>query len=137
MYRNRHNSKKYIGRKHEPKCSLCLLHNFELVENNNHTVIVKNNYPYDIWEGCTVVEHLMIVPKAHGASLADLPAETKSEILASMAKYESNGYDVYARSRGSVHRSVSHHQHTHLIKTQGNSAKLIIYIQKPYYLKKI
>jgi len=77
------------------------------------------------------------VPKAHGASLADLPAETQSEILASMAKYESNGYDVYARSRGSVHRSVSHHQHTHLIKTQGNSAKLIIYIQKPYYLKKI
>ena len=53
-----------------------------------------------------------------------------------ISDYESEGYDVYARSVASDLRSVADHQHTHLIKTKGKPAKVSLYIDKPYIVKK-
>ncbi len=137
MYRNKKSSKKYVTRKNTGGCALCRLDDFIIVEETRHTAVVKNNYPYDVWEGTPVKEHLMILPKKHVAGLSDIDAVVLKEIITLAAKYEGQGYNVYARSSGSPLRSIKHHQHTHLIKVEGRAAKVLIYVQKPYILKKI
>lgn len=137
MYRNRNSSKKYLDRKNKDKCALCILDDFSVLEETEHTAVVKNNYPYDIWEGTSVKEHLMIVPKSHVAALSEINQGVLREIITLAAKYEGWGYNVYTRSLGSPLRSIRHHQHTHLIKLDGQPAKAIIYVNKPYVLIKI
>lgn len=137
MYRNKKNSNLYISRNADGGCALCALHQFEILEESNHTAIVKNNYPYDVWEGMDVIEHLMILPKEHAAALSDVSPATLQNIIQLIVKYESLGYNVYARTRESKLRSISHHQHTHLLKVAGKPAKALLYVQKPYLLLKI
>lgn len=118
-------------------CALCDLKNSEVVDTNEHITIVKNKYPYDIWEHRKVVDHLLIVPKVHAKSLTELPNEFKHSMLSLISEYETKGYDVYARSGNSNLRSVSDHQHTHLIKTEGDCAKVSVYIKRPYLVAKV
>ncbi|MCU0667677.1 MAG: hypothetical protein MUF85_03620, partial [Patescibacteria group bacterium] len=107
-----------------------------IVKDYEHATIIKNKFPYDIWEHRNVVEHLMIVPKTHSASLYDLPKCEQLFILDLIGQYEKNGYDIYTRSFNGRLRSIPSHQHTHLIKTAGECAKLSIYIKKPYVVAK-
>ena len=99
--------------------------------------MVENKFPYDIWEYRTVIDHLLIVPKMHAAGIAELSEGTRLSILSYISRYEDNGYDVYARSVGSNMRSVTNHQHTHLIKTAGKPATMSVYVKKPYWVAKI
>ncbi len=137
MYRNKKNSKRYLSRNANGSCALCALHEFDIIEESSYAAVVKNNYPYDIWEGMEVIEHLMILPKEHAAALSDISSDALQSIMKLIVKYESSGYNVYARTLKSKLRSISHHQHTHLIKLGGKPARALIYIQKPYLLKKI
>ena len=102
-----------------------------LVTEGEGYMILKNLFGYDLWDDCGVIEHLMIVPKRHIASLAELTAEESVEYMQTIARYSGDGYSLYARQPGSIKGSMPH-QHTHLIKIDEKRKKWIFYIRRPH-----
>lgn len=95
--------------------------------------IIANRVPYDTFEGKRVLEHLMVVPKQHHESLADLSDQEKLEMMTLLGEYETRGFNVYARGVGSSTRSVTH-QHTHLLRLASRQKSFMLYAKKPYIL---
>lgn len=96
--------------------------------------IVKNIFPYDIWDTSQVSDHLMVVPKRHVDSISHFDNSEKQEYVTALAEYEKQGYSIYARAPTNVIKSVVH-QHTHLIKMDSNSIKkFILYFRRPRML---
>lgn len=93
--------------------------------------IIKNIFPYSLWDSQGVADHLMIVPKKHIVTLSKLTDSEALEYAKLLIKYEEQGYNVYSRAPGSVLKSVLH-QHTHLIRPKGNPRKLVFLLRKPY-----
>jgi len=95
--------------------------------------VARNIFPYSIWEGLPVIEHLMITPKRHVDSLHHFtPAESK-EYMTLLGDYDKLGYSVYTRASSNVSKSVAH-QHTHLLKLGTKVAKVSLYLKRPYML---
>lgn len=107
----------------------------EIIYETPLAYVVPNQTFYDLWEGRTVVDHLMVIPKRHMTTLGELQPDESVEIMQIIGRYEAEGYNVYARGVDSVSRSQSH-QHTHLIKTAHEKPKGIFYIEKPYVVVK-
>jgi len=96
--------------------------------------VVKNRVPYDMFDNLPATgDHYMIIPKRHVVLLSDFTDEEKLEQMNLMAKYEKDGFNVYARSNTNIRRSQKH-QHTHLIKLQPKLPHYIIALDKPYVL---
>jgi hypothetical protein len=119
-------------------CSYCNDHKnktYKLVREGKTMVITHNRVMYDMFEGQRVTENLMIIPIRHVESLDDFNDEEKLEYMTILGEYEKQNYDVYARGKGSVTRSMLH-QHTHLIKMENRQKlpKILFFIRKPYFL---
>lgn len=115
-------------------CEFCKITagNDQLVEETASFKVIKNIFPYSFWDYRRVVSHLMIIPKLHTDTLSDISPAQAAEYIQLMGRYESNGYDVFARAPSSIQKSVPH-QHTHLIKTEGKSVKIVLHTTKPYF----
>jgi diadenosine tetraphosphate (Ap4A) HIT family hydrolase len=135
MFRYRKNTKKY-KRTNQVGCPFCDLTPGALVKELPNSRILKNMFPYDVWEFRDVEEHLMVTPRRHVKSLSDLNKSEQQEILDVIKKYESHNYNIYMRSVESVQKTVPAHQHTHLIKTSDKKPKAALYLKKPYVLIK-
>ena len=92
--------------------------------------------PYDYWENHRVLECLMVIPKRHVAHLGKLTDAEMLDIMKVIARYEANGYNIYARTSKSVRRTQGH-QHTHLIKIDQREPRLSLLVAKPYWLFRI
>lgn len=103
----------------------------QYIDETTHFKIVRNIYPYTHWDQQGVADHLMIIPKQHTATLADLSEDEALEYVKLISSYESNGYNVYARAPSSKIKSVDH-QHTHLIKPDGKTIKFLMYTKTPH-----
>jgi diadenosine tetraphosphate (Ap4A) HIT family hydrolase len=116
-------------------CHFCNPHeNSErIIRETNNAYVIPNRTFYDQWELRKVIDHAMIIPKRHIASLNELNSDERLDIMNIIAEYEGNGYEIYARSPGSKSRSVLH-QHTHLIKTETKVARGIFMLRRPYVL---
>lgn len=123
------------GKSQKKECVFCAYNdeNSGIVDNTKHFWIVKNAFPYDLWDDLDVLEHLMIVPHAHTESLATLPEAAIVEYGKLLARYEDAGFSFYARAQTVITKSVPH-QHTHLIKLDNKQKKAIFYLKKPYML---
>lgn len=130
----RHNA----GDKKLTTCTFCagLGKRNTIVDDGKTMCIIPNRVSYDIFEGRKVTDHLMVIPKRHLESFGEYTDEEKLEMLTMTAKYEEDGYNVYARGWGNISRSVEH-QHTHLIKTDDRCTKAIFFVCKPYFLIKL
>ena len=106
-------------------------HTDQVVGETAHCLIIKNRFGYNFWDGCGVDDHLMVIPKRHVDSLANLSDEEKIDYMNQVARFESSGYSIYARAQGSKSRSMAH-QHTHFIKVDGKAKKMMIYLNKPH-----
>jgi diadenosine tetraphosphate (Ap4A) HIT family hydrolase len=106
----------------------------QLVAQHKYFNVIKNIFPYSLWDNQKVADHLMIVPKKHTDTLADLTAAEASEYVKLLAEYEKNHYNVYARAPSSSIKTISH-QHTHLIKPQGGARKFVFLLRKPFYIR--
>ena len=124
--------KQYLVTK-KPGCDFCAFtsDSAQVVKQYKHFWIVKNIFPYDHWDGMSVIEHLLIVPKRHVDTLSHFTDAESKEYLLLLSSYESNGYSVYARAAQNVAKSVAH-QHTHLIKMDGKRTKAMLYMRKPH-----
>lgn len=135
MFRYRKSTKKYAHH-HDERCPFCYPPQERVIKEATHYRILQTSFPYDIWEFRDVTEHYMVVPKRHVKSLGELNAVERADIMDVIAEYESQDFNIYARSRNSVQRTVAMHQHTHLIKTKNRHAKIAFYAKKPYILVK-
>jgi diadenosine tetraphosphate (Ap4A) HIT family hydrolase len=136
MFRNRTSHLQYHNFS-QTGCPFCAkFQKPELIATTTHAQVVRNAFSYDVWEGKKVIDHLMILPKRHVASLGKLKPAELADIMKLMAEYEANNYNVYARGVANVTRSVVH-QHTHLIKTTDKEAKFYFYSAKPYFVRQI
>src|SRR5690348_8506745 len=133
-YRKTH--QKYLSRRRGDVCPFCnpkIL--TSAVFQNEFVYIVPNLTQYDLWELHDVLDHLMIIPKRHVEALEELTAAEKLAIMDQAAEYESKGYNIYARGKGFIRRSVKH-QHTHLIRASNKQPRLALFLKSPYYLFK-
>ena len=95
--------------------------------------ILGNRFPYEVWDGCKVIDHLMIIPTRHVASIVELTSEEKIEYVNLLGEYEEKGYAVYSRALGGATRSIVH-LHTHLIKLDSRPIRSLVYLEKPHVL---
>jgi diadenosine tetraphosphate (Ap4A) HIT family hydrolase len=93
--------------------------------------VIKNAFPYSIWDSQRVTDHLMITPKQHTDNLDVLEGAAQQEYVMLLAKYEKLGYNIYARAPSSTIKTVVH-QHTHLIKTDKKTIRAVLLLRKPY-----
>jgi len=115
------------------KCPFCDVKPKEILSKNKSAIVIRNIYGYQYWEHLVVTDHLMIVPIRHVESISKLSKSERSDLMELMSEYESKGYNLYAREKDNVIKSVDH-QHTHLIKTKNTRAKFSLYIKHPYLL---
>lgn len=124
-------------RKSDTKRTMCAFCDDEnqsrAIEENDTMFLIPNRVSYDMFEGRRVQDHVMVIPKKHRDSLAEFTADERSDAMLLIGEYEAKGYNVYARGVDSPSRSVQH-QHTHLIKLEDKSSKVIIFSKKPYVL---
>lgn len=119
----------------DPKiCVFCAIHkkSSQYINETKYNKIIKNVFPYSLWELIKVSEHLMITPKRHVGSLDKLNNQEALDYMKIIQTYEKKGYNIYARAPSSPTRSILH-QHTHLIKTSGKPKKYVIYSKKPTF----
>lgn len=125
--------RKHRKQKDESVCDFCNIskNSAQFVEQTTNFQVIKNAYPYTVWDSISVTDHLMIIPKRHIENLSDLPNSDKVEFVDLIAKYENKGYNIYARSPHSIVKTIPH-QHTHLIKPVGRAKKFLLMMKKPY-----
>jgi galactose-1-phosphate uridylyltransferase len=141
MYRPRAITKAYLrDPKHNlapddtEQCPFCALDDRDIHVDGPSMRVMANRFPYSYWDGGNVVEHLLLVPKRHVLSLAELQDDEKLEAISLMAEYEADGYSVYWRNQTSSSRSIPH-QHTHLFKLGDKRLSLLLYLWRPYFLR--
>lgn len=118
----------------EKACQFCASALNEPVLDENDTMyVIANRVAYDMFEGYPVLDHLMVIPKQHRASIANFTQDEALDHMKLVGKYEAMSYSVYSRGLGSASRSVAH-QHTHLIKLGHTAAKTVFYRHRPYML---
>ncbi len=103
----------------------------QVLHEHTYFWVVKNIFPYSLWDELTVLDHLMLVPKRHTDSLDKLPEEAAIEFVKLISSYEAKGYGVFARAPQSRTKSIVH-QHTHLIKNDHQQQRLLLYSRRPY-----
>lgn len=135
MYRYRRSTKRYrINR--EVVCPFCELDDDRVIVKGDYSAVIRNRFPYDIWELRDVRDHLMVIPLRHVASLDELDGKEKTEIMTFMSDYGEQGYNSYIRAKGNPQKTVPAHQHTHLIAINTTLPKVHLYLRKPYWLFK-
>lgn len=84
-------------------------------EENELFWIVINAFPYTVFDGNEVADHIMIVPKKHVESISELSEDERQVLIELINKYEPMGYSFMGRDPNNSQKSITH-QHTHLIK---------------------
>ncbi len=117
-------------------CPFCAISpgDAQYVSETKHLKVVRNRTPYSLWDSQGVLDHLMIVPKAHTGKIGDLGVEAATEFIKLMDQYEEDGYAFYGRAPGSAVRSVVH-QHTHLFKLNGKKRTFLLMMRWPWYVR--
>ena len=122
-------SKKNSGNR---DCDFCKIHGKspQLIRQTTYFKIIRNIFPYSIWDGRKVTDHLLLIPNEHTESLSTLTPEAMQQYTLLIAEYELIGYNIYARTPDSTMKSVAH-QHTHLIMATGNRVRFLMQLEKP------
>ena len=125
--------RRYLKNNTNNECEFCGMTKSrkQVVAESKSFLVIKNIFPYSLWDNQAVADHLMIIPKDHTDTLATLTDSQAGEYLKLLSKYELLGYNVYARAPSSIIKTVAH-QHTHLIKPRGKARKVILFLRKPY-----
>lgn len=102
----------------------------QLIKETSLFKVVKNNFPFSLWDTRGVVDHIMVVPKRHINGVYKFNDKELAEFSKLIKSYDKDGYNIYLRTSGSSAKSIDH-QHTHLIKLDDKSKKFIFFLRKP------
>jgi len=103
----------------------------QFVTESKHFKVIRNLFPYSLWDDHAVADHLLLIPKRHIDRLSDLETHEMTEFFLVLGQYEADGYNLYARAPHSIQKSIVH-QHTHLLKPAGKRKRLLFFSHKPY-----
>lgn len=134
MYRLKKAELKYKKEHSNNKCPFCDPDSIEIIDQTENFYILKNLFPYNIWDRRKVKVHLMVVSKKHHESLHEIDRNLIGEYTTVIANYAVQGFDVFTRGKGSITKTVTHF-HTHLIKTHGREFNMIHFQADPYELE--
>lgn len=114
-------------------CSFCTIKKGDdiFVGETKHFRIIKNLFPYSVWDQQDVIDHLMIVPKIHTETFAVFTPEISAEYVELLSEFENQEYSSYTRAAKALTKSVPH-LHTHLIKLSGKYKRLVFFARRPY-----
>jgi diadenosine tetraphosphate (Ap4A) HIT family hydrolase len=134
--RRRNSQKRYnshLKRTKKNACEFCAFtaKSSQVIEDFSSFWVVRNIFGYDIWDGCGVEDHLMVVPKRHVDSISHFMNKEMLEYAKLLQKYESKGYSIYSRAAENITKSIPH-QHTHFIKLDNKRKKALFYLRKPH-----
>lgn len=135
--RSRKETKQYAEHRREVHmrgCIFCALEpgDEQFLTETNSFKLIRNIFPYSIWDSQRVADHLLVVPKQHTDTLSDLTPLQAQEFVQLISGYEKQGYNVYARAPGTATKTVTH-QHTHLIKPRGKQLRFLVYALRPHF----
>lgn len=118
------------------KCEFCQIKTGspQLVAEHKYFLIIKNTFPYSLWDSQKVADHLMIIPRRHTDTISHFTAAESKEYVELLAQYERQHYNILARAASSAIKTVVH-QHTHLIKPKGKASKFVFLLRKPFYMR--
>lgn len=121
-------------RTNKSNCEFCSItpESPQFVSETKFLKVVRNIFPYSVWDDQSVSDHLMLLPKLHIDSIAEFPPGATEEFMETISRYESEGYSIWARAPKSVNKSQIH-QHTHLIKLNSRIIRALIHVKKPYF----
>jgi diadenosine tetraphosphate (Ap4A) HIT family hydrolase len=102
----------------------------QLIKETANFRVFRNNFPFSLWDTRGVIEHIMLVPKRHVNGISKLNSDESAEFIKIIKSYDRLGFNVYSRTADSSAKSIEH-QHTHLIKLDNKSKKLIFFLRKP------
>jgi ATP adenylyltransferase len=137
--RTRTSQRRYVIHKNKSKqsdgCDFCNItdKSSQFVRGTRFFNVITNIFGYDVWDGCRVTEHLMLIPKRHIHSLGELTSQERERYAKLISEYEAKGYSLYSRAADNITKSVAH-QHTHLIKLEPRRKKFLFYIRTPHLL---
>lgn len=128
--------KNYLKQLDKSNCIFCKLHrgDKQFVDSTKSFKIIRNIFSYSLWDNQNVAEHLMVVPKKHIDSLDELSQPQAKEFINLISRYEKKGYNIYARTPGSIIKTIPH-QHTHLIKNKGKKKNFLFFLRRPFYVR--
>lgn len=109
----------HMRRTDPSQCPFCAAHDTgsdEIEDRNDTMLVLRNRFPYAVWDSAHVEDHLMVVPARHLLSLDEFNNPEALDFFTLIRRYEAAGYSVYSRSPANKGRSVGH-VHTHLLKT--------------------
>jgi diadenosine tetraphosphate (Ap4A) HIT family hydrolase len=71
----------YLKHDDSTVCSFCIIREGQdqFVEQTKHFKIIKNRFPYSLWDGQTVADHLLVTPLVHRSNLKGMSVEEKAE----------------------------------------------------------
>lgn len=126
--------KKYLKTLDPKKCVFCDIKkgDEQFIKQTKYSKVIKNIFPYSLWELIDVKEHLMITPVRHTGSLGDLNDKEALDYMKLLQEYEAKGYNLYSRAPDSPTKSIPH-QHMHLIKTAGKPRRFVVHAKKPIF----
>ena len=132
--KSHHSYETYLKTHPKLECVFCHPKPEVIIEQTEHMLVLRNIFPYELWDFGIVTDHLMAIPKRHIIWLDELSDAEMLDYMKLVAKYEKKGYNLYARSDlNKVAKSVAH-EHMHLIKTKGPRRRQVIFTRKPYVL---
>lgn len=138
MVRNRKKHKEFVKFFRASKqrgCDFCNLPSpgNEIVESTTHFWVIKNFFPYDVWDSSGVKDHLLVIPKRHIDSIGHFNPKEQAAYGKIIGKYDLQGYSAYARAAGNVIKSVPH-QHTHLMALDNKPKQFLLYLKSPRFM---
>jgi galactose-1-phosphate uridylyltransferase len=88
-------------------CAFCILdmEDPQYISETIHFKVIRNRFPYILWDAQRVVEHLMLVPRQHTDTLKTLSPGESKEYVELISDFENRGYNIYARSPRSSSKS--------------------------------
>lgn len=88
--------------------------------------VIKNRFPYYMWDNWLVDDHLMLIPKRHIHDLKEFNEQERADLMKAMIEYDEAGYCIWIRDQTAGGRSVAH-QHTHFIKISQKHVKGMVF----------
>ncbi len=109
-----------LHKKHgdELPCPFCANMQRRKLESSDTMMVVRNDYPYEYFDGRYVKDHYMIIPRRHVNVTNSFTAREQQEYWQLLSKYQLLGYASFTRPVGDVVRTVPLHLHTHLFSYQ-------------------
>lgn len=109
-------------------CEFCTFQNGhpQIIKDYGDLLVVRNKFPYKMWDNYFVNDQIMLIPKRHITSIAEFDSSEDQQFLTAVKDYESRDYCTYSRVPSAKSKSIAH-LHIHFIKLSDKHVDTVLY----------